>query len=242
MNGEPSAAERVHFDPHEVLFVMAVEAEWGPHLRDRFTPLMTGVGPVEAGVRVAAELARRAMTASSPQLVVSIGSAGSRVLTQAHVYQVSTVSYRDIDASAVGFPAGCTPFVDLPAAVPLPYLIDGVPTASLSTGGNMVSGAAYDSIDADMVDMETFAVMRACQHAGVPMLGLRGISDGDDELNHVDDWTQHLQVIDERLAAAVDELLATGVTVLGDRVHHDAHAAAHTASHTASNTARNEAP
>lgn len=31
-----------------VLFAMAVDAEYGPHLRRRFTPLMTGVGPVEA--------------------------------------------------------------------------------------------------------------------------------------------------------------------------------------------------
>ena len=39
-----------------VLFVMAAEAEYGPHLRRRFVPLMTGVGPVEAGVRLGAEL------------------------------------------------------------------------------------------------------------------------------------------------------------------------------------------
>ncbi|MFN3520539.1 MAG: 5'-methylthioadenosine/S-adenosylhomocysteine nucleosidase, partial [Sphingomonas sp.] len=31
-----------------VLFVMAIDAEYGPHLQARITPLMTGVGPVEA--------------------------------------------------------------------------------------------------------------------------------------------------------------------------------------------------
>ena len=41
-----------------VLFVMAAEAEYGPHLKRLFTPLMTGIGPVEAGVRLGAELAR----------------------------------------------------------------------------------------------------------------------------------------------------------------------------------------
>jgi len=41
-----------------VLFVMAAQAEYGPHLQRLFTPLMTGVGPVEAGVRLGAELAR----------------------------------------------------------------------------------------------------------------------------------------------------------------------------------------
>ena len=33
-----------------VLFVMAVDAEYGEHLRRRITPLMTGVGPVEAAL------------------------------------------------------------------------------------------------------------------------------------------------------------------------------------------------
>jgi adenosylhomocysteine nucleosidase len=59
-----------------------------------------------------------------------------------------------------------------------------------------------------MVDMETFAVLRACQHFGVPMIALRGISDGAAELKHVGDWTEYLHVIDEKLAAAVDRLEA----------------------------------
>ncbi|WP_258801708.1 hypothetical protein [Halomonas sp. DQ26W] len=33
-----------------ILFVMAADAEYGPHLKQRFTPLITGVGPVEAAV------------------------------------------------------------------------------------------------------------------------------------------------------------------------------------------------
>ena len=41
-----------------VLFVMAVDAEYGEHLRARITPLMTGVGPVEAAVRLTHALTR----------------------------------------------------------------------------------------------------------------------------------------------------------------------------------------
>ena len=50
-------ADAVQLASKAVLFVMAVEAEYGPHLKNLFTPLMTGVGPVEAGVRLSAELA-----------------------------------------------------------------------------------------------------------------------------------------------------------------------------------------
>lgn len=195
---------------------MAVDSEYGPQLQQRFTPLMVGVGPVEAGVHTAAELTRRASAGTLPDVVVSLGSAGSRTLAQAEVYQVSTVSYRDIDASAVGFGKGRTPFVRLPATVPLPYRIDGIPIASLSTGGDMVTGDDYDGIDAEMVDMETFAVLRACQQFGIPLIGLRGISDGADDVTHVDDWTRYLGLIDQRLAEAVDLLFTNGAEVIDD--------------------------
>lgn len=189
-----------------VLFVMAAEAEYGPALRARITPLMTGVGPVEGAVVLAAALARMPVL---PKLIVSLGSAGSRMLEQARVYQVSGVAYRDMDASALGFQRGRTPFLDLPARVDLPLRIPGVPEASLSTGANIVSGSAYDAIAEEMVDMETFAHLRAAQHFGIPLIGLRGISDGVAELQELTDWTQYLHVIDERLAAAVDALAAS---------------------------------
>jgi len=180
---------------------MAAQAEYGRHLQAKINPLMTGVGPVEAAVSVTRALAE---AHPLPRLVVSLGSAGSRSLAQCGVYQATSVSYRDMDASALGIPRGQTPFLDLAPVQPLSPRIAGLDGATLSTGANIVSGAAYDTIDADMVDMETFAVLRACQAFGVPLVALRGISDGAAELGHVDDWTQYLHVIDEKLAVAVD--------------------------------------
>jgi adenosylhomocysteine nucleosidase len=185
-----------------ILYVMAAQAEYGPHLRARITPLITGVGPVEAAIAVTRALAQAEQSGALPRLVVSLGSAGSRTLEQCGLYQGSSVAYRDMDASPLGFAKGQTPFLDLPPVLPLATL-PGLPTATLSTGANIVSGPAYDSIDAEMVDMETYAVLRACQSFGVPLLALRGISDGAAELAHVNDWTQYLHVIDEKLAAAI---------------------------------------
>lgn len=197
-----------------ILYAMAVEAEYGEHLRRRCEPLWTGVGPVEAGVAVAAELGWRSAHQDLPELVVSLGSAGSATLPEGGVFQVTSVGYRDIDASPLGFAPGRTPFTDVPGedmhgVVDLPYRIPGVPEASLSTGGAVISGAdAYAAIDADLVDMETFAVLRACQRFDVPMIGLRGVSDGASELSHVGDWTEYLHIVDARLAEAVDALEA----------------------------------
>ncbi|RUW23545.1 5'-methylthioadenosine/S-adenosylhomocysteine nucleosidase, partial [Mesorhizobium sp. M1E.F.Ca.ET.041.01.1.1] len=117
-----------------VLVVMAAEAEYGPHLQKLFTPLMTGVGPVEAGVRLGAELATLKAAGALPDLVVSLGSAGSRTLEQTEIYQAVSVSYRDMDASPLGFEKGATPFLDLPVTVPLPFVIPGIRSATLSSG------------------------------------------------------------------------------------------------------------
>ncbi len=203
-----------------VLFVMALESEYGAHLRARITPLMTGVGPVEAAVVLTATLAGLAAQDALPDLVVSLGSAGSRQLQQARVYQVASLEYRDMDASPLGFPKGETPLLGLPARLELPHRLPGLPEASLATGASIVSGAGYDAVAAQMVDMESYAVLRACQHFGLPLIGLRGISDGAEEVRQLSDWTQYLHLVDENLAQAVDRLaeaLETGALVLTPR-------------------------
>ena len=194
-----------------VLFVMAARPEYGPALQARITPLMTGIGPVEAAVQLTAALAGMA---ERPRLVVSLGSAGSARLAQTQVYQVGSVAYRDMDASALGFERGCTPLLDLPAVVDLPHRIPGIPVASLATGASIVSAAGYGGIAQDMVDMETFAILRVCQHFDLPLIGLRGISDGAEDLRGLSDWTQYLEIIDGRLGEAIDAL--EGALARGD--------------------------
>lgn len=186
-----------------VLFVMAVGQECGPHLSARFRPLFTGVGPIEAALATGVALA--SLGAELPDLAVSLGSAGSRRCALGTVRQVSAVSWRDMDATRLGFARGVTPFLDRPAIEPLPTPL-ALPSATLATGATIVGGDGYDAIDADLVDMETYAVLRACGRFGVPMLGLRGVSDGPGELAELEGWTALLGRLDAALARAVDEL------------------------------------
>jgi adenosylhomocysteine nucleosidase len=192
----------------DILYVMATELEYGPELKSRITPLITGVGPVEAALSVAEHLGKLALEDRLPLLLVSLGSAGSAQLEQCGLYQAASVSWRDMDASAIGFEPGVVPFLDQPATVPLGPFIPGIPMASLSTGADIVSGHGYDRISEHMVDMETYAVLRACQRHGLPLIALRGISDGDRDLGAIADWTQYLGIIDVKLARAVDRLEA----------------------------------
>jgi adenosylhomocysteine nucleosidase len=192
----------------DILYVMATEQEFGRALRSRITPLVTGVGPVEAAAAVSERLTRLAVEDKLPLIVVSLGSAGSAVLEQCGLYQAASVSWRDMDATALGFERGVVPFLDEPATAALGPFIPGIPTATISTGADVVSGAGYEGIDAEMVDMETYAVLRACQRFGLPLIGLRGISDGDREIGTLADWTQCLAIIDVKLGEAVDKLEA----------------------------------
>jgi adenosylhomocysteine nucleosidase len=188
-----------------VFYVMAVDAEYGPHLKDRFTPLMTGVGPVEAAVVLSAR-----PDASRDRRPIAVAGRLARLGRQPHagagrIYQATSVSYRDTGLAArLHQRRHAVPrFAGRRAAA-----ADGSRHcgATLSTGVAIVSGKAYDAIEAEMVEMETFAVLRACQLYRVPLVGLRGISDGAADLRHVGDWTEYLHVIDEKLAEAVDRL------------------------------------
>ncbi|MBK1793307.1 5'-methylthioadenosine/S-adenosylhomocysteine nucleosidase [Devosia sp. WQ 349] len=185
-----------------ILYLMAAPAEYGPHLQKRISPVMIGIGPVEAAVGTMRALAERA--SNLPSLVVSLGSAGSQHLDQCEVYQAISVAYRDMDATALGFEKGLTPLAYIPITMPLEPHVPGLKPATLSTGANVVSGAAYDRIAEDMVDMETFAVLRACQSFSVPLVALRGISDGKSDVTELAHWTQYLHIVDEKLAEAVD--------------------------------------
>src|SRR3569623_820558 len=99
------------------LYVMATELEYGHELRIRIKPVSTGVGPVEAAVSLTEKLTRRVDEDRLPLLVVSLGSAGSAQLEQCGLYQASEVSWRDLDASAIGFEPGVVPFLDLRATL-----------------------------------------------------------------------------------------------------------------------------
>lgn len=191
------------FARKRMLFVMATEAEYGPNLRTIISLVITGVGPVEAAISTTQALTALSDSGVLPDFVVSLGSAGSSTLEQGAVYQVAGVSYRDMDASPLGFTRGVTPFLDMPAEIELPVSLHEIPTARISTGGNIITGHTYESIDADMVDMESFSVLRACQNFGVPMIGLRGISDGAHELRHYSDWTALLGHLDGEMAKII---------------------------------------
>jgi futalosine hydrolase len=141
-----------------VLLVAATDIE----LCDR-PGFVCGIGPVEAGVATARQLALEA-----PGAVLHIGIAGAHGITPGGLVIGSEAIYKDIAAEI--------PVVDRvePDAGLLAALRDAVPEAlSLPIGTSAAVGGAAG---ARVEGMEGFGVLRACALAGVPGIEVRAIS------------------------------------------------------------------
>jgi futalosine hydrolase len=143
-----------------VLIVAATERELA-HVR-RFETFACGIGPVEAALSTARALRERA-----PSAVLQVGIAGARTLPLLTVVLGSESLYEDIDAAI--------PVVDRvsPDAALFARVHDALPDAVVSPIG---TSAAVGSGAAEIEAMEGFAVLRACEDAGVPAVELRVVS------------------------------------------------------------------
>jgi adenosylhomocysteine nucleosidase len=197
---------------HDVaaLVVMATDLEHGKNLKALgIKPLITGVGPVQAAIELTHALVKlaHAEPPRRPDVIINLGSAGSATLEQGAVYRVARSLYRDMDASAFGFPKGQTPFSPHPATIETAPIMPDFPSASCSSGANVVSD--HDATGADLADMEYSALNEVAMRFGIALIGFKGVSDGEKPLTgELAQWTELLPVIDRNLAEAIVSLKA----------------------------------
>lgn len=197
-----------------IMTLMAAQAEFGDNMKlAGVDPTFIGVGPIEASYNTTKAIMNAIKEDKKPDIIFSVGSAGSASLEQSKLYQISSVSYRDMNAVAFGFDKGVTPFADYPASFDMPCLFSDIPKASLSTGGDIIdtqgtSGRSFNDIDADAVDMETYAIKRICDGFSIPVIGIRGISDGQEPSEGYKTWEEYLHIIDKNIAAFYERLSA----------------------------------
>ena len=192
------------------LVVMATDHEYGAHLKQLgIKPLITGIGPVQAAIELTHALVKlaHAEPPRRPDVIINLGSAGSATLEQGAVYRVARSLYRDMDASAFGFPKGQTPFSPHPATIEAAPIMPDFPSASCSSGANVVSD--HGVTGAELADMEYSALNDVAMRFGIALIGFKGISDGEKPLTgELVQWTELLPVIDKNLAEAIVSLQA----------------------------------
>ena len=148
-----------------MLVVAATERELA--LLDGIRTVVCGVGPVEAAVATA-----RALAEERPSAVLHIGIAGARGLEPLTVVLGSEAVYCDAAGPLV-------PAKALPDAGLLARLRGGFPEAEVLPIGTSAHVGGSRGVEVEA--MEGFAVLRACELAGVPAIEVRVVSNAIDE-------------------------------------------------------------
>jgi adenosylhomocysteine nucleosidase len=142
-----------------ILLAMPEEA---PSLVGKSNVFYTGVGKVNAAI-VAATLIER----HKPTRVFNFGTAGGITASHGGIYKCTKFTQRDVILG------GC--IVGPQAEALHAPIVIGDDGWVLSTGDNFVTDTY--NINADLVDMEAFAIAKACQVANVEFICHKYISD-----------------------------------------------------------------
>ena len=184
-------------DAPATLVVMALPAEGAGRFEAAgIDVLYTGIGKVNAAIALTLALARR--EGAQPPLVVNFGTAGSANLPARTLVACRRFVDRDMDVGALGFAPGVTPFDELPPVLEFAPAFPGLPEAVCGSGDSFAT--AHGGFDCDVVDMEAYALAKACKRAGVPFACAKYVSDGADA-----DAAAHWKA---NVAGAADRFLA----------------------------------
>jgi adenosylhomocysteine nucleosidase len=149
------------------IIVLALKAE-APDLFQYANVFEIGVGKVNAAINTATLIERY-----KPQRIINLGTAGciSTEIKPNGTYRCTHFSQRDVILG------GCVigPQADELLA---PIVTDSI-GYRVSTGDNFVTDAT--GIDAEFVDMEAFAIAKACKNANIEFICYKHISDMADE-------------------------------------------------------------
>jgi futalosine hydrolase len=148
-----------------LLVVAATERELAPV--DGARSLACGIGPVEAAVATA-----RALAEERPPAVLHVGIAGARGLDPLALVLGTEAVYCDAAGPLV-------PALALPDAALLDRVHAALPEALLRPIGTSARVGGSHTVEVEA--MEGFAVLRACELAGVPAVELRIVANEIDE-------------------------------------------------------------
>ncbi len=168
------------------LVVMALPAESdGVFERAGVPVLYCGVGKVNAAIALARELRRHAHAGRPMPLVLNFGTAGSRIHPAGVLVACHEFIQRDMDVRGLGFAMGVTPFDPVPANLRFEPVFAHLPDAICGSGDSFAT-AGHDA-DCGVLDMEAYALAKACWLEGAAFGCVKYITDGADH-SAAADW------------------------------------------------------
>jgi len=143
------------------LILIAIQEE-APELSHMMNVFYTGAGKVNAAI-TAAEL----IVKYQPKRIINFGTAGG-ITVGTGLHECTQFVQRDMNCTGLGCEPGQTPF-ETDVAI-------GTPGLTCSTGDNFVMDPQL-LIPADLVDMEAYAIAKACEKHHVEFLCFKYVSD-----------------------------------------------------------------
>jgi adenosylhomocysteine nucleosidase len=191
-------------DESAILVVMALPAESAGRFEAAgIEVLYTGIGKVNAAIALTRTLARR--DGAPLTLVVNFGTAGSARLPAQALVACRRFVDRDMDVGALGFAPGITPFDELPPVLEFAAVFPDLPEAVCGSGDSFAT--AHGGFDCDVVDMEAYALAKACKRAGVPFACAKYVSDGADA-DAAEHWKANVAGAADRFVALYRDLVS----------------------------------
>ena len=170
------------------IILLALKDE-APALATRDNVFFTGVGKVNAAI-VTAQLIER----YKPRLVINFGTAGG-ITKESGLHSITQFVQRDTNCTALGFNMGQTPYED--------YLAIGE-GLTCSSGDSFVDNPVL-AIPADVVDMEAYAIAKACHLSNTQFLCFKFISDSANKTASTD-WSSMISSGEEYYINKLSEL------------------------------------
>ncbi len=178
-----------------VLVVMALPEEGAGRFEQGGIPVLyTGIGKVNAAIALTRRFAGYREAQRPLPLVVNFGTAGGKTVPVRTLVGCRRFVDRDMDVGALGFAPGVTPFDRLPALLEFAPRFAALPDAVCGTGDSFATRPQAQ--DCDVVDMEAYALAKACRIEGAEFACAKYVSDAADA-----DAAAHWQ---ENVAGAAD--------------------------------------
>ncbi len=189
-----------------VLVAMALAAEGAGRFEAvGVAVLYTGVGKVNAAIALTRALERYRHAERALPLVVNFGTAGSlrhapRTLVSCHRFVD-----RDMDVTALGFAHGTTPFDALPPMLEFAPRFPALTDAICGSGDSFSTAAGRGPVD--VIDMEGYALAKACRIAGAEFACAKYVSDAADQ-DAARHWQENVAGAAERFVELYLELVS----------------------------------
>ena len=180
-----------------IVLISALRDETQDLFDDIFPVVYSGVGKVNAALTAA-----KVIEQYNPNLIINFGTAGSHAVDPHTLVDCNKFIQRDMHVKELGFDFAVTPFEEGVPTV-LEFSSSGNMNMTCGTGDNFV--AASGELGCDVVDMEAYAIAKACHLAGVDFVSYKYITDGADD-DAAAQWQENCKKGAEKFLELLGEL------------------------------------